>query len=225
MPFNTIALGLTLPHLAVLALPSNSPLATVTIATLTKCLPVVFLAQDAFARNVSVGAGLLLGSVGDAFLCIDHHGYFAQGLGFFLLGHLSYLRSLHVRSKETPFLPALGAGLGAVGAGLLSHVILPKVPKELKIPVAIYTTTLLTLAWRSAARLTHANRIQRSGSGNPFEAKKEVVKARWGLVGAVLFNVSDLTLAIDTFVGAVPQARWVIMGTYYAAQLCIAASA
>ncbi|KAJ3410094.1 Lysoplasmalogenase-like protein tmem86a [Chytriomyces hyalinus] len=214
---NLTALGLTVPHLAVLALPESSSLFSLTLATATKCLPIAYLARDAYSRNASVGAGLALGMIGDAFLCIDHHGYFAQGLGCFLLGHLAYLRSLHMRNKDTPLAPVVGAAFAGAGAVVLRSVLLPKVPAELRVPVSIYVTTILALGWRSAARLLRANKHK--------ENKSEISKARVGFAGAISFIVSDLVLALDTFVSPVPFARWIVMGTYYAAQLAIAASA
>ena len=42
----------------------------------------------------------------------------------------------------------------------------------------------------------------------------------WG-VGAVLFVLSDMVLAYGKFVSPVPDSRFLIMATYYAAQLLI----
>jgi uncharacterized membrane protein YhhN len=48
--------------------------------------------------------------------------------------------------------------------------------------------------------------------------------ARLAAIGAVLFMVSDSLLAWDRFAGGVPARALLVLGTYYAAQWCIARS-
>lgn len=49
-------------------------------------------------------------------------------------------------------------------------------------------------------------------------------RLKLAISGALLFIFSDSVLAIDRFVYAIPYRDALIMVTYYAAQLCIAAS-
>lgn len=44
-------------------------------------------------------------------------------------------------------------------------------------------------------------------------------------IGAVLFVVSDMTIAVNKFCFPVPCSRTIIMATYYAAQMLISLSA
>jgi uncharacterized membrane protein YhhN len=77
---------------------------------------------------------------------------------------------------------------------------------RLRWPVTLYTFVILAMAWRACAAWTL--------EGSP--------SALWAWVGAVLFVISDTTLAINHFVHRFRWAQGVVLSAYYAAQTLIA---
>lgn len=78
----------------------------------------------------------------------------------------------------------------------------------LKYLVPIYITLIAAMGWRAGARVGNMSRWTKQSS----------------CAGAVLFMISDFTIAVSRFVHPVPFSHTIIMVTYYAAQLLIALS-
>jgi uncharacterized membrane protein YhhN len=78
----------------------------------------------------------------------------------------------------------------------------------LAIPVLIYGIVIFTMIWRAAAALESAG--WNAGS--------------IGLLGAILFGLSDTLLGYSRFVGPLPASNLLIMGTYWGGQALIATS-
>ena len=78
----------------------------------------------------------------------------------------------------------------------------------MKIPVFVYIAAITVMAGFAAARYVDL------GGTRPFLA----------FLGAILFLVSDSTLAYDRFAKKMPHAQIIILGTYFPAQLLIALS-
>lgn len=74
--------------------------------------------------------------------------------------------------------------------------------------VPIYISLIAVMGWRAGARLGNISRWTKQSS----------------CAGAVLFMLSDFTIAVSRFVHPVPFSHTIIMVTYYAAQLLIALS-
>lgn len=136
-------------------------------------------------------AGLLLSWAGDT---VGGHSFLVL-LGCFLVAHLCYLAALwatraHGVLWRPHVLPYLA--LGAVGAA----VIAPAAGPLLAGPVIVYAAALTLVA------------VLASSAGRP------------GVVGGVLFMVSDLILGLGTFVVDLPAAAQtaLVMGTYVPAQ-------
>lgn len=150
-------------------------------------------------------AGLGFSAVGDAFL-MQPVDYFLQGLGSFLAAHLCYLRALtsdcRLAGRKCPF--AVWAAVGLV----LMAWLWPGIPAGLRIPVALYTLALLGMAAQAASRALEL------GS----------VAAVAAAVGAVLFVASDFVLAFQRFRHPFEWGRFIVLGTYFAAQASIALS-
>jgi alkenylglycerophosphocholine/alkenylglycerophosphoethanolamine hydrolase len=132
---------------------------------------------------------------------------FLAGLGLFLAAHLVYVAGFLVGRpplralRALPVLAALGAAYRVVSPGLGS----------LRGAVVAYMAAIGTMAWRAAAR------VGWTGAARPSE---------WsGLLGAVLFALSDTLLALDRFHAPVPAARYAVILLYWAGQLGIALSA
>ncbi len=154
--------------------------------------------------------GLACSLSGDVCLMLPEQprSYFIPGLVSFLIAHLFYIGafSMGVPWTTTGWLilaPFVVFGL-AVGARLWSHL------GPMKGPVAAYIVVILAMGWRAGARIEA-----------PDVGTADAVVA---LVGAVLFIVSDLILALNRFVRPFASARATNLTTYFAAQTCIALS-
>lgn len=161
-----------------------------------------------YRRAVLVGIALSL--VGDVFLMWPNQG-FVPGLIAFLLAHIGYI---------VAFAPGSSArARGAIGVVMLCVAaanlvgLLPRIGAELKGPVLAYVAVLTTMATFAIAR-----------AWTPALARETPRSVRFAAVGGAAFVLSDSLLAWDKFGGAVPQAQFLILSTYWFAQWCIARS-
>lgn len=173
--------------------------------TTSTCLALAWAGGDGVSARYRglVVAGMVLGLVGDVALMLPGDA-FVTGLGAFLLGHLCYLAAFvgngGWRMTPWPLLPlgaACGAFFGVVGDRT----------GALFMPVAAYATIISLTAWQANARAAQPG-------------------GRAAGAGMFLFVLSDLVLAADRFGDVLPSPadRVVILGTYWAAQGCIATS-
>ncbi|MGH8462155.1 MAG: lysoplasmalogenase [Stenotrophobium sp.] len=151
-------------------------------------------------------AALSLSMLGDICLMFDGQRWFMSGLGSFLLAHLLFIPVL-LHGVAHPALPLGSVALALYGIALFAWL-LPKTG-PLKIPVSIYGLALMGLAFAAIARW-HAH---------------DDVSTQMALGGALLFVLSDSSLAIRKFVGRYAGAQAVILSTYWAAIGLIACSA
>jgi uncharacterized membrane protein YhhN len=149
-----------------------------------------------------IGAGLVLSLVGDVALRWPYQG-FLPGLVAFLIAHLCYLRAFTRRHRlaapPQPFIVYFL--LGALLLGLMWT----ELPVTMRWPVLAYAVCLIGMAAQAAA-------LWRAG-----QARGDVLA-----LGGGLFVVSDALLAVNRFIAPVPLASLAILGTYWAAQWCIA---
>ncbi len=147
--------------------------------------------------------------MGDIFLCFEDvfgGNYFMAGLLSFFAGHVLLLQAF----KNA------GGSSYPVGIGILLLVILGAVltPIEQKlyaegdmvlvVGVAAYGAVIALMSWKAFALFfdTHG-------------------KIFWPVVGSVIFMASDMILAWNKFIVPVENASMLIMGTYYAALICL----
>lgn len=152
--------------------------------------------------GVTVFVGLLLSTVGDVALMGRSRAAFLAGLGAFLLGHVAYIVAFAQRGFEVEAAAIAFGPLGAVAGGF-SAWLLPKVPRPMRPAVVAYVviiTVMVALAFGSHARAPHLLLP----------------------VGAVLFWLSDISVAIDRFVARTAGNRLWGLPCYYAAQLVLA---
>lgn len=149
-------------------------------------------------------AGLLFCLGGDILLMLPAR-YFIGGLVSFLVGHLLYIVAF---VTDTGFqfsllwlLPLLVFG-GVIYSLLHPHL------GSMRLPVIIYMITILAMAWQALGRWSD----QPTSSG------------LLAAVGAVLFVLSDSTLALDRFRAKFRSARVIVLSTYWLAQWLIALS-
>ena len=147
-------------------------------------------------------AGLAASLLGDTLLLSP--ALFAPGLVAFLAAHGFYIAAF---SRGVGFLPsrAAAAAIGAFAVLVFAYV-WPGVEAALKIPIVIYAAVLACDAAQATGRAT----VKRDGAAAAVAA------------GALLFMLSDMTIALFKF-GHVgwPVDQWTLP-TYYAAQGLIA---
>lgn len=151
-------------------------------------------------RWVLIGLGLSL--VGDVALLWPKQG-FLPGLVSFLLAHAAYLVAFTRSRRFGAWWPAF-AVYAAIATAVLG-LLWPGVPAPLRGPVLAYVVALGAMAAQAAV-------LWRTG------APRGAVLA----LGGALFMSSDALLATNKFAGPLPLASLWILGTYWAAQWCIA---
>jgi uncharacterized membrane protein YhhN len=176
--------------------------------TVLKALPVstliILVLRDIRGFPGIFMTGALLGSVcGDVLLDLPHPGLFIYGLVAFLIAHLFYTVLFFRYAKPPdPFQKTMIAGL-ILFAGLMVYIF-RGVDPDLLGPVVLYIVVIITM---SAGAL--------------------LVPARNRLLfwGALLFIASDVVLAINKFLAAVPYGRVMNISLYFLAQFTIVAAA
>ncbi|XP_056348075.1 lysoplasmalogenase-like protein TMEM86A [Oenanthe melanoleuca] len=198
----------------VLWLPTSSPS---WFSALIKCLPIfclwVFLLAHGINFLVShrsasrILAGLIFSAVGDAFLIWQEQGYFIHGLLMFAITHILYSSAFGMKPLDLKAGLLMGLVSSSCYAFLYSYLSGP-----FTYLVAVYIALIGFMGWRAVAGVQLCNDLW---TWTKLSA----------CVGAMLFMVSDLTIALNEFCFPVPYSRFIIMATYYAAQMLIALSA
>ena len=175
------------------------------LAPLVKMAPVAILgglvlrAPATSARRLA-GLGLVMGSLADAAIEFS----FIGGLATFLVAHLLYIAAFVWVDARLRLLRLLPVALWAAAAlpVLVTHA------GGLALPVLVYGIVIFTMIWRAAAAMT----------GPGWNA------GTIGLLGAILFGLSDTLLGYSRFVEPLPASNLLIMGTYWGGQALIATS-
>lgn len=154
-------------------------------------------------------AGMVLSCIGDIALMLPFDA-FVPGLVAFLLAHLCYIVAFRAGFRAGRGL-WVAAALLALFAGSNLVGLWPLLPGALRVPIIAYVVVLALMATLALARAWADGAHAESTS-------------RFAAVGAILFVISDCTLAWDRFGSGLPAASLIILGTYYAAQYCIARS-
>lgn len=157
------------------------------------------------ARVLLLSLALLLSWLGD--IALMYQGdtkYFLIGIGFFLLAQITYIIVLNksIDQKLTfntlKVLPFVVYGIG------LFSLLIPNAG-DFQIPIFIYGMVILIMV--STARLR--------------EGLTSKISYRLAVYGSLLFVISDSLIAINKFYIEIPQAGFLIMITYIAAQLLL----
>ncbi len=151
--------------------------------------------------------GLLFSLAGDVFLMLP--GLFLPGLFAFLLAHIFYVVALwgdnRLRKGDYVYGSILLVALVAVFLYLL-----PYLDTMLVGPVLLYMIIISLMVWRAV--------------GTTFRDFLQPHQQRLVIIGALLFYISDLVLAINRFAHSLPMAGLMIMVPYFIAQYCLASS-
>lgn len=183
-----------------LGLPRWHGLPSTPLTTLCLLAATAAITTGARARyKWSIVAGLGFSAAGDAFLA--HGGdRFVQGLASFLVAHICYLWALtwdvRLGGRRLPF-----ALWGAFGAVVLPWL-WPGIPASLRLPVVLYTATLMAMAAQATARAM----VKRDAS------------AIAAAVGGAHFAISDTVLAMQRFGAPLEWGGAIVLGTYFIAQ-------
>ncbi|KAF3854599.1 hypothetical protein F7725_022654 [Dissostichus mawsoni] len=134
------------------------------------------------------------------------HGFSFLGLLMFAITHILYSSAFGMKPVNVI------AGLVVTAVSSVSYLLLyPYLSGPFTYLVAVYIGLIGFMGWRAVAGLQLANDLW-----------------TWtklcACLGAVLFMVSDLTIAVNKFCFPVPHSRAIIMATYYAAQMLISLS-
>ena len=149
--------------------------------------------------------GLLCSLAGDVFLMLPGERYFIFGLAAFLLAHLFYIAAWRSRG-DFGFTWWLALLYVAYMVTLL-YLLWPHIDAT-RIPVIVYAAVLMVMGWQAAELwLTWRD-----------------WSALAAMLGAVLFMLSDSTLAVNKFGTPMAQSSVIVMSTDWAAQLLIAGS-
>lgn len=153
----------------------------------------------------AIFAGLALSFFGDLFLIGMSERAFLFGLGSFLLAHIAYIAAFAIYGYDRKW--ALVAAIPIIAITVIVAIWLaPHVPPDLVIPVRVYTIIISLMV------------IAAFGS-------KGAGASTLIVAGALMFFVSDLSVAATRLVEvSFPTIVWGLP-LYYAGQLCFAASA
>ncbi len=148
--------------------------------------------------------GLALSFLGDAFLIGETQAAFLAGLSAFLLAHLAYVTAFVINGVSWRWVGV--AAIPVIGIALaVAHWLSPHIAPYLVLPVRLYIIVISAMV--IAAFGTR-------GKGGPVLI----------LAGAVLFFLSDLSVAALRLVQTdFPNYIWGLP-LYYAGQLCLAVS-
>ena len=147
-------------------------------------------------------AGLVLCAVGDVLLIWDRS--FDFGLISFLLGHVAYVAAFHTAAPIADWTRWMLLPIALASAGALTWL-WPHLGRR-RISVSAYVVVITIMVWGALAVTTGGI-------------------MGWTIaVGAVLFYLSDLSVARDRFVKTDFLNRAVGLPMYYAAQILIALS-
>ena len=174
-------------------------------------LMVIFILNLKLASNrfhKYMFAGLFFSWIGDVLLEVPGGGeiMFMAGLGGFLISLVLYAvvffstpgKNEIFHNRFYLLIPVLLYGI-AMGIYLYDHL------GEMRLPVIVYETAMITMLAGAVSRIGKVNRTSYI----------------MVLAGAIFFIISDSVLALNKFVQPVSLSTLIIMGTYIAAQWLI----
>lgn len=160
--------------------------------------------------------GIIFSWGGDVFLMFQpyHSLFFVAGLGSFLIAHIFYVLAFVNNIKSSPIpLSATQLVTGIVPFLIFSGCFFYFIKDglgDMLVPVAAYTIVISLMGITASLRGNAVNRTSYT----------------WVLVGAILFIMSDSTIALSKFVftpeDPLPYYRVIIMTLYITAQYLIA---
>jgi uncharacterized membrane protein YhhN len=158
--------------------------------------------QSVYGRIILLG--LVCSWLGDAFLIGETQYAFLAGLGAFLLAHLAYIAAFVTKGVDRLWISMAAVPVAAI-AVIITIWLAPHVPSELVIPVRIYTAAISVMVI--------------AAFGTRGRGASILI-----LAGAVLFFLSDLSVAALRLVQTDVPTYVLGLPLYYAGQVCLAVS-
>jgi uncharacterized membrane protein YhhN len=161
------------------------------------------------------GAGVVASMIGDVLLMLPG-GFFLSGLLVFMAAHVCYIIGFNTSAPLWSWQAVLMLIITLVVLGVLLEMFLVNLQRKpgnqaVIIPVTIYGVIISLMV--VSAMMT------------PFRPGWSSLAAALAIVGAVLFFVSDITLALNRFIRPLAHSSLMVMVTYYLGQIAIAAGA
>jgi alkenylglycerophosphocholine hydrolase len=167
-------------------------------------LAVVGTPETTFARWIV--AGILLSAVGDVALLWDSNRAFIVGLAAFLLAHIAYVIAFLGVAVWSPHVAVVAVFVTASSLLLLRATWKGAAGMHAAtIAYAVVISAMVVSAWATV--------------GGP------IAMAPAAAVGAVLFYISDSSLALNRFRRPIPHIAMLAIGVYWLGQLGIAIAA
>ncbi len=167
------------------------------------CISVMLAAESVSTIFLLIFIGLLLGLGGDLFLLKEK--LFIAGLASFLAGHIAYAVAFYMLQSYIPtaMLVALFF-LAYAGCFILTMKLRQKGKQKYVLPVCLYVIFIVIML------ITALNADFYLAFRSPLL-----------FLGALVFCVSDLALAINKFISPFKAVHLIVLSTYYSAQTLI----
>lgn len=165
-------------------------------------LVMLALLKPSTPYSIYIFIGLTFSVIGDMLLETSNT-LFIYGLLAFLLAHITYFTAFLKRNHQIALIPLLL--LSSYGIAL--YWLMFQGLNDMAIPVIIYIIAIVLMSWRAVA--------QRN-----FDSY-----AIYASTGAIFFLISDSLIGINKFYVEIHDTRWLIMITYWLAQILIFYSA
>ena len=159
---------------------------------------------EAYAYSRKILIGLFFSVIGDAFL-VWKGNYFIHGLLSFAVAQAFYAWAFGIK----PLKPLTGLVVACLTSSIYLYL-LPGLNGKMVYFCLLYICLIAFMAWRAIARFQKYDDW-------PWTSLS-------GVLGALLFVISDAVIAINKFLYTVPYNHQIIMTTYYAAQMLISLS-
>jgi len=174
------------------------------LRTIVKPIPLIvllFMIKPNSDYNKLIFIGFIFSLFGDVFLMkvIDE---FMFGLIAFLIAHVFYIIAFVKRNKQLKILSAAPFYVIAV----ILAVFFAKYTGDMTIPVIIYISIIITMAWRAFLQKNYSN------------------ISKFAFIGALLFVFSDTNIAFTKFYSDYEFSKIVTIVLYWSAQYLIAKS-
>lgn len=166
----------------------------------------ISLTSEQYSYSRRILLGLVCSAVGDLFLVFSDQ-FFLYGMAAFGIAQGLYATAFGLY----PFNLPAGVAVAATGVTFFTYVTSTINNSVLVVAIGLYVSLISMMVWRAIARV------------QLFDDLWTWTKL-CSCMGAVIFAISDGTIAVNKFLFPVPFEHVIVMSTYYCAQLLIALS-